>query len=159
MADLKTRDLKNYDHQVFESVRINVVSDKLKKMLSKMDGKISHPFYTIDQNGVWAKEFYAWDGVTGSKDSKYLRVASLTHDIGCQAVNNKALPREFRAAFDREYYEQSLLYNPYTKGSFGFYFVKIRALIEYGFIRLWGLIPKGKEKDKYAIIHHITLKS
>lgn len=157
--ELKTRELLNYDHQVFEAVTIRPVSDKLKKMLSTLDKPVIHPYYRIDKEGVWAKELYAWDGVTGSIDSDYLRVASLVHDIGCQAVNNKVLPREFRAAFDMEYFVQSLLYNPYSKGSFLYNLVVIRSFFEYCMVRLWGLIPKGKEKDKYSIIHRITLKS
>lgn len=157
--ELKTRELQTFDHQVYEAVTIRPVSVKLKKMLSQLENPVIHPYYKISEEGIWAKELYAWDGVTGSVDSEYLRVPSLVHDIGCQAVNNRVLPREFRAAFDREYFVQSLLYNPYPKGSFLNQCVKVRSFFEYVMVRLWGLIPKGKEKDKYSIIHRITLKS
>ena len=87
-------------------------------------------------------------GLGNVNNTPDLIVPSLVHDIGCQAVNLGLLPFSLRKCFDREYYEQALLYgvNP------------ARALVHYSAISMWGLIPKSPSKDKYSRRYEIELK-
>lgn len=143
------RDVTHYRFDVWKDTGIPIVSPDLKKALLVMDHPIIHPYYVIDKDTVYAKAEYAWDGATGVlRQTKNIRIPSLIHDIGCQAINNGQLPRSVRKAFDKEYYEQCRLYGVCS----------LRRLLHYVGIRLWGLIPKTKEVESYAKIHGIVIR-
>ena len=108
-----------------------------------------HPFFEITPRFVLAKAGYAWDGATGAlKNGENLVIPSLIHDIGCQAVNLKLLPTDFRPKFDLEYYQQCRLYGV----------LWVRAKVHYLAISLWGKIPKKKGNvAPYAVVHSLTV--
>jgi len=113
------------------------------------DGKVIHPFFTITKEGVFVKAEYAWDGATGSLvQSENLVVASLVHDVGCQAVNLKLLPRSLRSVFDYEYRQQALVYGVSP----------MRAEIHYAAISVWGKIPKSEDEAPYAKFNTIDIR-
>lgn len=156
--NLFIKEISKYKHLVYKDIELPIISESLKNALSILDEPIVHPFYIISKDGIFIRNQYAWDGATYVlNDSKYLRIPSLIHDVGCQAVNNHLLDHTFRKHFDREYFELSLLYNPF-KETFISFLVTLRACLHFTFTRLWGLIPKGKEKDKYANIYCIPVK-
>lgn len=150
MSDiLLHRDVTYYRFDVLKDTTIPIVSSVLKKALLSLDHPIVHPYYVIDKDYICAKTTYAWDGATGVlRQTKNIRIPSLIHDIGCQAINNEQLPRSMRKAFDKEYYEQCRLYGVCL----------LRRLLHYVGIRLWGLIPKAKEVESYAKIHGIVIR-
>lgn len=111
-------------------------------------GVIKDPFFTISAEGVSAEAEYSWDGATGALwQSKNLRVASLVHDIGCQAINAGLLPRSVRPAFDYEYRQQVLKYG----------MSPMRAELHYAVISLWGKIPKHEGIPDYTKIEVIEI--
>jgi hypothetical protein len=113
------------------------------------DAVVAHPFFKITKEGVFVKAEYAWDGATGSLvQSENLVVASLVHDIGCQAVNLKLLPRHLRRDFDYEYRQQALTYGVSP----------LRAEVHYAAISLWGLVPKSEGEAPYAKINTIDIR-
>lgn len=144
----KIRKLNKYRYQIVEKITVPIVSDRLKKALSDTGLTVNHPYYSIDSSGVTANDLYAWDGVTGAINTKNLRIASLIHDIGCQAVNDGRLPKSFRSAFDREYYEQAELYGVN----------KLRRILHYIAIRIWGMIPIVIEREHYSNIYSIKIE-
>lgn len=111
-------------------------------------GEIKHPFFTISVEGVSAEAEYSWDGATGAiKQTKNLRVASLVHDIGCQAINAELLPRSMRPVFDYEYRQQALKYG----------MSPLRAELHYAAITLWGKVPKREGIPDYSKIEVIEI--
>lgn len=147
-SEIELRKIKGYRYQIGKECVIPIVSKELKKALINIE-TIIHPFYQIYKDRVWVKDLYAWDGATGVlRQTKNIRIPSLIHDIGCQAINNGQLPRSVRKAFDKEYYEQCRLYGVCS----------LRRLLHYVGIRLWGLIPKTKEVESYAKIHGIVIR-
>lgn len=143
------RDVTSYRYEVDKDTYIPIVSNTLKNALSSLEHPVIHPYYVIDKDTVYAKAEYAWDGATGVlRQTKNIRIPSLIHDIGCQAINNGQLPRSVRKAFDKEYYEQCRLYGVCS----------LRRLLHYVGIRLWGLISKTKEVESYAKIHGIVIR-
>lgn len=145
---LKYINVNGYLYEIEDRVNVPVISSKLRNALFEQQ-TVEHPFFIIRPNYIEVAEHYAWDGATGAvKNTPDLIVPSLVHDIGCQAVNLGLLPFSLRKCFDREYYEQALLYgvNP------------VRALVHYSAISLWGLIPKSPSKDKYSRRYEIELK-
>ncbi len=153
----KLRDITRYRHESSGETKVPIVSSQLRESLAKCSAhlhytqtiEINHPFYFINKFEVIAKDRYAWDGATGAINTKNLRIPSLIHDIGCQAINSGYLPRSLRPAFDREYYEQCELYGVN----------KLRRLIHYVAISLWGLVPKSSVKEQYAILYSVEIKS
>lgn len=133
--------LRPYRYMALSDAAIPIISPRLRGALYSSP-TIDHPYFTITPHAVIAKSTYAWDGVTFSPiQPKKLIVPSLTHDIGCQAVNMGLLPHRFRALFDKEYYLQSKRYGV----------SEITAQIHYALITFWGLIPKHESlKPRYA---------
>jgi len=109
---------------------------------------IAHPFFSITRNGVQVEAEYSWDGATGAlRQSKNLIVASLVHDIGCQAINAGVLPRSLRPVFDYEYRQQALKYG----------MSPLRAELHYAAISLWGKIPKREGIPNYTKVELIEI--
>lgn len=128
---MKIRDLNSYRHLIAEPDPIPVLNRDLRVLLYRYT-EVKHPFFLITPNEVMPAKEYAWDGATGAVNTTDLRIPSLIHDIGCQAVNLGLLPFEARALFDREYYLQCRLYDvPW-----------VRARAHYLVIRAWGMFPK-----------------
>jgi hypothetical protein len=145
---LKYINVNGYLYEIEDQVDVPIVSSKLRNALFEQQ-TVDHPYFIIKPNYITVSAHYAWDGATGAiKNTPDLIVPSLIHDIGCQAVNLGLLPFKLRHCFDREYYEQALLYgvNP------------IRALIHYAGISLWGMIPKDEADQKYSKKYEIELK-
>lgn len=131
---MKFRTLRPYRYQITDDCAVPVLSPDLLRALRDTE-TIRHPFFEITRRAVLVRAGYAWDGATGVIfQTENLRVPSLIHDIGCQAVNLGMLPRDFRAAFDAEYYAQALEYGA----------LKARAMAHFAAIRLWGMIPKAE---------------
>lgn len=131
---MKYRNVDIYRYQITEDCSVPVLSPDLLRALRNIE-TIRHPFFEITRQAVLVRAGYAWDGATGVLfQTENLRVPSLIHDIGCQAVNLGMLPRDFRAAFDAEYYAQALEYGV----------LKARAIAHFAVIRLWGIIPKAE---------------
>lgn len=126
---------------------IPFASTGIRLKMSSIDAVV-HPFFTISEDGVKAEAEYSWDGATGALwQSKNLRVASLVHDMGCQAINAGLLPRSVRPAFDYEYRQQVLKYG----------MSPMRAELHYAVISLWGLIPKREGIPDYTKIEVIEI--
>lgn len=145
---MKYKELTPYHFLLTEDCYVPILNKKLRgKMYSHPQAP--HPYFEITPRFVLARAGYAWDGATGAvKQTKNLRVASLTHDIGCQAVNLHLLPQEFRSHFDTEYYKQCRLYG----------MCWLRAKIHYLVISFWGKIKKPKGNvAPYAAVHSITV--
>lgn len=155
MIELKIlfhRNLKSYRYQTAFTTEIPMVSESLLKAMQSIDC-IEHSYFIINKNSVIVKPLYAWDGATGALiQSKNLRIPSLIHDIGCQAINLGLLPIELRQDFNKEYYNQCLLYDV----------CKPRACIHYIVITIWGMlrkykILKHKENEKYSKLEKIEI--
>ena len=139
----------NYRYRIAdESVTIMFHNKELVKSLKQHNQHKFHPYFQINSFSVEAKVSYCWDGATFTLNTPNLIIPSLMHDIGCQAINLGHLPRECRKHFDREYYEQCLLYGVN----------KYRANLHYVCIRLWGMIPKSESLAPYAKKFTIKIK-
>lgn len=109
---------------------------------------VVHPFFRITKEGVHVEQGYSWDGATGVIfQTENLRIPSLVHDIGCQAVNLKLLPRWFRPHFDTEYKARALRQGVHP----------LRVAIHFTAITLWGLIPKKEGVAPYSKIHVVDI--
>lgn len=148
MASIVIRDRKTWRYDIVEP---NMVRFRSSKLAAAMRGfNVHRPFYTISQEGVFAERGYAWDGATGVlRQTENLRIPSLVHDIGCQAVNTGALPRRFRPLFDYEYYLQSRLYGV----------SEFRAQLHYAAISLWGMFPKTEPlTPKFTKLYTVNIR-
>lgn len=145
---MRYQELHPYRYRLYERAELPFMNKELAKAAASVS-IVNHPYFTISKDGVSAAAAYAWDGATGVLfQGKELVVPSLIHDIGCQAVNLKMLPRSFRSLFDREYYLQSLAYGV----------GKPRAEIHYAAIRAWGVVPKEESSvAPYAKVHSIEV--
>lgn len=146
---MKYRVLHPYRYQITDDCAVPILSGALISALRDME-TVRHPFFEITRRAVLVRAGYAWDGATGVLfQTANLRVPSLIHDIGCQAVNLGMLPRDFRAAFDAEYYAQALEYGV----------SKPRAMAHFAAIRLWGMIQKAeKNPAPYADVKETRIR-
>lgn len=146
---MKYRVLRPYRYQITDDCAVPILSGALISALRDME-TVRHPFFEITRRAVLVRAGYAWDGATGVLfQTANLRVPSLIHDIGCQAVNLGMLPRDFRAAFDAEYYAQALEYGV----------SKPRAMAHLAAIRLWGMIQKAeKNPAPYADVKETRIR-
>lgn len=74
--------------------------------------RVSHPFFEVhpEAGQTWIKAGYAWNGSDIVWDSPWCLLASLFHDLTCQAHNEGLASREFRAAGDLVYKRVCLLH-------------------------------------------------
>ena len=75
---------------------------------------------------------YRWDFGTGAVDTRAVRCASLIHDVLCQLIAEKVLPKKCRRQADKEY--RKLL------KAFGMH--PVRILWQYYFIRFYVRVIK-----------------
>ena len=110
---------------------------------------ITHPYFVISKDGVFAKENYAWDGATHAINTKNLICPSLVHDILCQAVSLDLLDRKYRPMIDREYFLRSIDCGV----------SKTRALIQYSAIRIYATLTNVKTKNPapFDTVHSVTI--
>lgn len=148
MTKLVYKNLSQYRYLITEKCFIPFAASAT--IAAMKAATVEHPFFSIRRDGVFASAEYAWDGATGAFwQSKSLIVPSLVHDIGCQAVNLKMLPRYMRRVFDYEYRQQALKYGVSP----------LRAEVHYAVISLWGLVPKSEKLAPYSQIGSIELLS
>lgn len=146
---LKYSDINHYLYKIEEEVSIPFIFEGLKDAMLEVPS-VEHPYFKINHAGVTVSIGYAWDGATNViQNNDSLIVPSLIHDIGCQAINLGLIPFKLRESFDREYYEQSLLYgvNP------------LRAMFHFTMLNTWRLIRNRPSKKKQFNIHELEIKS
>lgn len=85
------------------------------------------PVAVIYPNKILGMRGYRWDGATGATDHPKFQRASLFHDIGCQAIDEALIPPWNQARIDR------IMYLISREDGFNV----IRALVRYGFVRVY----------------------
>lgn len=144
---LKCKDRRTWRFTTDAKCFIPFASTGIRLKLKDLS-EIKHQFFTISSEGVTAEAEYSWDGATGTLwQSRNLRVASLVHDIGCQAINAGMLPRSLRHAFDYEYRQQALKYG----------MSPLRAEVHYAVISAWGKAPKRESIPDFANVELIEI--
>jgi|14_taG_2_1085336.scaffolds.fasta_scaffold00306_9 hypothetical protein len=81
---------------------------------------------------------FVYDGATGAIDTQEVLIPAAVHDWGCEAVNNKDLPIEYRAKFDDLFYEMLKKH-----GLDGNIFERVRASYMSFAVHKWGQIKHG----------------
>ena len=157
---LKYQKLKNYKFRVTEEDCLVTYLNNDLVVALKGKKEYIHPYFTIDENGVTARcqaiidgkrtcKGYSWDGASYLPwQPKCLRISSLIHDIGCQAINSGMMDRKYRSLFDKEFYLQSLKYGTW----------KPFAVLLYLIVNLWGKIPKKEKKFEFEKVYEIVIK-
>lgn len=152
MDKLFCKNLSGYRYEAKAPCFIPFASTRT--VLASQNQNIEHPYFKITNDGVFVKTGYAWDGATGVLwQSKNLRVPSLVHDIGCQAVNLGLLPQSMQAIFDYEYRQQALKYGVSPLRAETHY----AAILAWGEVKKLGLIKTRESTAKYAEIHEIKI--